>query len=66
MKNNRPIPVKSSKRPLKIADTDSKREKRAFADPKALLNKDNEPASRVEDRLREAASPAEDRSATSL
>jgi hypothetical protein len=41
-------------------------DRRAFADPAELMNPDNEPAGRLEERLREAAAPAESRSATSL
>jgi hypothetical protein len=47
-------------------DRAAQRDKRAFANPASLLNPDNEPDSRVENRLREAAAPAQSRSATSL
>jgi hypothetical protein len=66
MKKNRPTAAKSPKRPLKIADSAGKEDEQDFADPKELLNTDNDPASRVEDRLREISSPPPDRSATSL
>jgi len=54
-----------AERRLKSAAT-SPREERAFADPSHLLNRDNDPSSRLEDRLREAAAQPERRSATSL
>jgi len=66
MKKNRPTAAKSSKRSLKIADSAKKDEQQAFADPKELLNTDNNPESKLEDRLRDITSPPPDRSATSL
>jgi hypothetical protein len=42
------------------------RETRAFADPEVPFNEDNEPTGDLEERLRQAAATATDRSSTSL
>jgi hypothetical protein len=55
-----------AERKLKAGSVQKTVEKKAFADPKRLLDKDGNPADRVDRSLQNAAAPTERRSATSL